>query len=78
MNRTLKAMLQKHAARYGVQWDRYLPGVLWAYCNSPHEYTGEKPSFLLFGLDLRSPTEVALLPSSSMDPADISQTTGRS
>ena len=44
----------------------------WAYRNSPHESTREKPSFLLFGLDLRSPTEVALLPSSSVDPADIS------
>ena len=28
LNRTLKAMLWKHAARFGCQWDRYLPGVL--------------------------------------------------
>ena len=61
-NRTLKAMLRKQAARFGCQWDKHLPGVLWAYRNTPHESTGEKPSFLLFGMDLRSPTEAALLP----------------
>ena len=46
-NRTLKTMLRKHAAQFGVQWDTYLYGVLWAYRNTPHESTGEKPSFLL-------------------------------
>ena len=55
-NRTLKTMLRKHAARYGYQWDRYLR-LLWAYSNTPHESTKEKPSFLLFGIDLQSPTE---------------------
>ena len=49
--RTLKGMLRKHAAIFGKQWDRYLPGLLWAYRNTPHESTGEKPS----GIDLRSP-----------------------
>jgi len=34
-NRTLKGMLRKHAARFGPQWDKYLPGVLWAYRNTP-------------------------------------------
>jgi hypothetical protein len=43
-NRTLKTILRKHAARFGAQWDRYLPGVLWAYRNTPHDSTGEKPS----------------------------------
>ncbi len=55
-------MLQKQAARFGRQWDRHIPGVMWAYRNTPNESTGEKPSFLLFGLDLRSPTEAALMP----------------
>ena len=49
-------------ARFRRQWDRYLPGVLWAYRNTPHSSTGEKPSFLLFGVDLRTPTEAAYLP----------------
>ena len=35
--------------------------VLWAYRNTPHETTGEKPSFLLYGRDLRSPVEAELL-----------------
>ena len=59
MNHTLKTMLRKHAAKFGLQWDRYWPGVL---CNSPHESTKEKPSFLMFGTDCCSPTEAALLP----------------
>jgi len=58
-NRTLKSMLRKHASRFGNQWDNYLSMVLWAYRNTPHDSTGEKPSFLLFGTDLRSPTEAA-------------------
>ena len=71
-NRTLKAMLRKQAATYGAQWDRYLSSVLWAYRNIPHETTGEKPSFLLFGYDCRTPSEAALLPPSSLDPTTIS------
>ena len=46
LNRTLKTILRKHAAQFGVQWDTYLGGVLWAYRNTIHESTGEKPSFL--------------------------------
>ena len=61
-NWTLKGMLRKHAAKFGKQWDRYLHGLLWAYRNTPHKSTEEKPSFLLFGIDLWSPTEAALLP----------------
>ena len=62
MNRALKAMLRKHTAKFGKQWDHLLPGVLWAYRNTPHDSTLEKPSFLLFGVDLCSSTEAALLP----------------
>ena len=50
-NRTLKTMLRKHVSKFGVQWDTYLSGVLWAYHNTPHSSTGEKLSFLLFGFD---------------------------
>lgn len=71
-NRTLKTMLRKHVDRFGVQWDRYLPGLLWAYRNTPHESTGEKPSYLLFGLDCRSPTEAALLPTTGIEPTEVS------
>ena len=39
-------------------------GVLWTYRNTPHDSTSEKPSFLLFGHDLRTPTETCFLPAS--------------
>ena len=71
-NCTLKSMLRKHAATLGNQWDRYLKGVLWAYRNTPHESTGEKPSFLLFGLDCRSPTKAALLPPRELKATNVS------
>ena len=71
MNRTLKAMLRKHTATFGKQWDTFLPGVLWAYRNMPHEATREKPSFLLFGLDCKSPTEAALLPPEHPEPVNM-------
>ena len=61
-NRTLKAMLRKQAATYGMQWDKFLSGTVWAYRNTPHEATGEKPSFLLFCIDCRTPSEATLLP----------------
>ena len=53
-NRTLKGMQRAHAARFGNQWDLVLPGVLFAYWNTPHESTGDKPSFLAFGVDPRT------------------------
>ena len=63
--------MRKHAAQYRAQWDRYLTGVLWAYRNTPHEATSEKPSFLLIGLDCRSPTEAALLPPNSVESVEL-------
>jgi len=70
-NRTLKTMLRKQAATFGMQWDQYLSGVLWAYRNTPHSSTGEKPSFLLFGFDCRSPMEAALVPTKPLKPTNI-------
>ena len=70
-NRTLKTILHKHAAKFGSRWDRFLPGILWAYRNTPHTSTGEKPSFLLYGLDCRSPTEAAYLPTTDIHPIDV-------
>jgi len=69
--RTLKTALSTHAARFGMQWDQYLSGVLWAYRNTPHESTEEKRSFLLFGTDCRSPTEAALLPQTLLEPKEV-------
>ena len=70
-NCMLKSILRKHAARFGSQWDRYLPGVLWAYRNTPHTSTGEKLSFLLYGVDYRTPTEASYLPVSDICPPNV-------
>ncbi len=70
-NRTLKTALRKHAARIDTQWDQYLSGVLSAYRNTPHDSTGEKPSFLLFGVDCRTPTEASLLPPMPIQPTEV-------
>ena len=67
-NRTLKSMLRVHAA----QWDLMLPEVLFAYRNTPYESTGEKPSFLAFGVDLRTPPEAAWMSSAPLLPTDLS------
>ena len=71
-NRTLKTMLRKYAAEFNTQWDRYLSGALWAYHNLPHDSTGEKPSFLLYGVDYRTPTEAVLLPAHTIEPTEVS------
>ena len=71
-NRTLKTMLRKHVMKFGVQWDQYLHGVLWAYHNTPHSSTGEKPSYLLFGFDCYFPTEAALMPNKQISPTNVS------
>ena len=70
-NRTLKTMLRKHADLYGKQWDQYLHGVLWAYQNTPHEATAEKPSFLRFGRDCHYSIEAAFLPADEVKTAEL-------
>ena len=59
-NRTLRAMIAKHAKKFGRDWDLYLPQLLFAYRTKPHESTGESPFYLLYGRDARLPTEAAL------------------
>ena len=39
--------------------------------NIPHEATKEKPSYLLFGFDCRSPTEAAFLPMEAQGHTDV-------
>ena len=70
-NRTLKMMLRKHVETWGKHWVRHLHAVLWAYRNTPHEATGEKPSFLLFGRDLRTPTEASFLLPTDVQVSDL-------
>ena len=71
-NCTRKTILGKQAATYGVQWDKYLYGVLWACRNGPYESTLEKPSFLLFRIDCQQRTEATFMPQTSMDALTVS------
>ena len=71
-NHTLKGMLRAHAAWFGSQWDIMLPGMLFAYRNTPHESTGEKPSFLTFGVDHRTPPDAARMPNGPLLPTTLS------
>ncbi len=59
-NRTLQAMMAKHAKAFGPDWDIHLQQMLFAYRSKPHASTGESPFYLLFGRDPRIPTETAL------------------
>ena len=70
-NRTLIGMLRFHAIKFGMQWDKHLPGVLWAYRNTPHDSTCEKPLFLMFELNCRSPAEAAFLSLNAVQPTDL-------
>ena len=72
MNRTLRAMIAKHAHRFGPQWDLYLQLLLFAYRVEPQETTGETPFHLLYGRDARLPTETALTLPPSGYPVDVS------
>ena len=35
-NRTLIAILKKHVEKFGMQWDKHIPGIMWAYISSVH------------------------------------------
>ena len=54
-------MLAKTVERYGHDWDRHLPYVLYAYRVSVQESTKESPVFLLYGRDPTLPTLETLL-----------------
>ena len=75
-NRSLEkkeaSQLCKRVTRFGAQWDKDLSAILWAYWNMPHETTGKKPSFLLFGWGCRLPTEAVLLPAEDVTPTSVS------
>ena len=46
-NRTLRAMLAEHSKTFGMDWDRHLQHLLFAYRTRPHDSTNESP-FLCF------------------------------
>ena len=60
-------------ARFSIwkHWDTYLSSVLWAYHNTQHSSTGEKPLHLLVGLDYCHHTEVDTLPTKSLNATEV-------
>jgi len=60
-NSTLIQMLVKAGDRFGQDWDKHLPYVLYAYRVSVQDSTKESPFFLLYGRDPTLPTLDALL-----------------
>ena len=56
-NRTLTSMLAKTVQKQGRDWDEHLPYVLYAYRTSIQESTKESPFYLLYGKDVRLPTD---------------------
>ena len=56
-NRTLQAMLAKHAKEFGPSCDLHLQQLLFAYRPRPHSSSGESPFYLLYGRDPHLPTE---------------------
>lgn len=58
MNGSLKSMLRKLMAEKPSDWDRYLPGALFAYREIPQSSTGYAPFELLYGRVVKGPTQL--------------------
>ena len=70
-NRTLRAMLAKHSKQFGMDWDKHLQHLLFAYRTKPHDSTDESPFYLLYGRDARLPTESTLQSSLPLHMLDV-------
>ena len=58
LNGTLKKMLCRMCAEQPKQWDRYLPALLFALRETPHDSLGFSPFELLYGRMVRGPMAV--------------------
>ena len=57
-NGTMKLILKRLCAERPKDWDRYLPGVMFAYREVPQASTGYSPFELLYGRDVRGPMDI--------------------
>lgn len=57
-NGTLKTMLRKLCVEDPRTWDRFIPAVLFAYREVPHEGSGFSPFELLYGRTVRGPMAI--------------------
>ena len=70
-NCTLSHMISKCAQKNGSDWDKHFPFLLFAYCATIQESTQELPFYLLYGRDLRLPTESVLNHYKSLNIIDV-------
>ena len=57
-NQTLKMMLRKTVMKEGLDWDKMLPYILFAYRKVPQASTGFSPFELLYGHQVRGPLDI--------------------
>lgn len=57
-NGTLKQMLKKTCVDRPVDWDKYIPAVLFAYREVPQESLGFSPFELVYGRTVRGPMTI--------------------
>ena len=58
INGVLKTMLKQMCTERPMDWDRYLPAVLFAYREVPQASTGFSPFELLYGRKVRGPIDI--------------------
>ena len=51
-------MLRKTAVKEGLDWDKMLPYILFAYREVPQASTGFSPFELLYGHQVRGPLDI--------------------
>ena len=58
LNGTLKSMIKKLSNDRTEDWDEMIPGVLFSYREIPNNTTGFSPFTLMYGRDVRGPTDI--------------------
>ena len=59
-NRMLLISLAMYTSNHQRDWEEYLPYVLFAYRSAVHESTGESPSKMMLGRDVRVPVDLVI------------------
>ena len=67
-NKTLEEMVRA-VDPGGTRWEEWLPFLLYSYRATPHRVTSESPAYLLYGRELRGPSE-AILDTRGMQPSN--------
>ena len=60
-NNTLAEAISSYVSSNQLDWDVYIPAILFAYRTSPCVSTGDTPFYLLYGRKLRLAPDVSLL-----------------